>query len=80
MQIPTTMQAAVLFGFNDVRLTERPVPDPGSDEVLIKVEACGVCAGDIKMITHSFPLNKINEAIDTFVERKKGAIKVVVQL
>jgi len=51
MEIPKTMQAAVLFGFNDVRLTERPVPDPEPDEVLIKVEACGVCAGDIKMIT-----------------------------
>jgi len=45
------MKAAVLFGFNDVRVTERPVPSPGPDEVLIRVAACGVCAGDIKMIT-----------------------------
>lgn len=51
MKLPKTMQAAVLFGFDDVRLTERPVPVPGKDDVLIKVEACGVCAGDIKMIT-----------------------------
>jgi 2-desacetyl-2-hydroxyethyl bacteriochlorophyllide A dehydrogenase len=51
MDYPETMKAAVLFGFNDVRLVDRPVPSPGSDEVLIKVKSCGVCAGDIKMIT-----------------------------
>jgi L-iditol 2-dehydrogenase len=51
MDCPETMKAAVLFGFNDVRLVDRPVPSPGPDEVLIKVESCGVCAGDLKMIT-----------------------------
>jgi hypothetical protein len=25
------MKAAVLFGFNDVRMTERPIPSPGVD-------------------------------------------------
>ena len=49
--IPEKMQAAVLFGFNDVRLVERPVPRPGRDEVLIRVESCSICAGDIKIIT-----------------------------
>ena len=51
MKLPKTMKAAVLYGFNDVRLVERPVPAPGPDEVLIQVKACGVCSGDIKMIT-----------------------------
>ncbi len=51
MDCPETMKAAVLFGFNDVRLVDRPVPIPGPDEVLIKVASCGVCAGDLKMIT-----------------------------
>ncbi|MDP1991504.1 MAG: alcohol dehydrogenase catalytic domain-containing protein [Syntrophales bacterium] len=51
MDCPETMKAAVLFGFNDVRMVERPRPSPGPDEVLIKVKSCGVCAGDIKMIT-----------------------------
>ena len=34
---------------------------------------------DLKaLLTHRFPLEKISEAFDTFVERKSGAIKVVV--
>src|SRR5580692_929321 len=28
-------------------LQERPVPEPAAGEVLLKVEACGVCRGDV---------------------------------
>ena len=31
------------------------------------------------LITHHFPLEKINEGIDTFVHRKGGALKVIIQ-
>lgn len=31
-----------------LEMTERPVPVPGPDEVLIKIEACGVCGADIR--------------------------------
>lgn len=55
MDIPKKMLAAVLYGFNDVRLEERPVPAPGLDEALIKIESCGVCGGDIKIITKGMP-------------------------
>ena len=55
MNYPETMKAAVLFDFNDVRVVERKVPAPGPDEALVKIEACGVCAGDIKMITKGMP-------------------------
>jgi D-arabinose 1-dehydrogenase-like Zn-dependent alcohol dehydrogenase len=37
------MKAAVLFGFNDVRIAQREVPAPGPAEALVKIEACGVC-------------------------------------
>jgi len=30
------------------------------------------------LITHTFPLGEINKAIDTFAERRDGALKVVV--
>lgn len=31
-----------------LHMTERPIPAPGPDEVLIKIEACGVCGADLK--------------------------------
>ncbi len=35
---------------------------------------------DLKpLVTHTFPLEKIHEAFDTFIKRKEGAIKVVVR-
>jgi 2-desacetyl-2-hydroxyethyl bacteriochlorophyllide A dehydrogenase len=55
MKLPTKMMAAVLYGVNDVRVVEREVPAPGPEEALIKVEACGVCGGDIKIITKGMP-------------------------
>ncbi len=31
----------------DFELVERPIPEPGSEQVRIKVEACGVCHSDV---------------------------------
>jgi len=42
------MRAVVTHGPHDYRLEETPVPTPGPGEVLTKVEACGVCASDVK--------------------------------
>jgi len=48
--IPKSMRAGVYRGKGVVRVEEVPVPDVGSNEVLIKVAACGVCGTDIKKI------------------------------
>lgn len=56
--IPTTMRAAVYRGINDVRIETVPVPQIGAGEVLIRVQACGVCGTDLKKIhtgSHSAP-------------------------
>jgi len=55
MAIPKKMQAAVLHAFGDVRIEERDVPTPDPDEVLVRVEACGICGTDIKIINHGMP-------------------------
>ena len=49
MDIPKTMKALVAYGKDDYRL-ERDYPTPvcGPDDILIKTEACGICAGDLK--------------------------------
>ena len=49
--IPEKMQAAVLFGNNDLRVTEAPVPKPGQGEVLIRVEACAICGTGLSRIS-----------------------------
>ena len=47
-QIPAKMKALVNHGPHDYRLEMIDTPMPGPNEVLIKVGACGICAGDIK--------------------------------
>ena len=44
------MLAAVLKDFNKLELQEVPVPDPGMNEVVVQVKACGICATDYKAI------------------------------
>ena len=48
---PKTMQAVVCHGPRDYRLEEVPTPQAGVGEVVIKLQACGVCASDIKCYT-----------------------------
>jgi L-iditol 2-dehydrogenase len=54
--IPQTMRAAVLFGPQDIRVMERPVPQPGPGEVLVQVAMCGTCGSDLKIYDGHFPL------------------------
>jgi L-iditol 2-dehydrogenase len=42
-----TSHASVLYGVGDVRLEERPVPEPGPREVLVEVRSVGVCGSDV---------------------------------
>jgi threonine dehydrogenase-like Zn-dependent dehydrogenase len=46
--LPRTMRAVRCVGPEDYRLEEVPVPSPGPGEVVIKLDACGICASDIK--------------------------------
>ena len=47
-QTPDTMQAVICHGPENYQLEEVPVPKPGPGEALIKVEATGICASDLK--------------------------------
>jgi L-iditol 2-dehydrogenase len=49
------MRAAVLFGPDDLRVVDRPVPTPGPQDVLIKVAACAICGTDLKITHVPFP-------------------------
>ena len=49
------MLATRLHGVNDIRTDEAPVPDPGPGEVLIRVEAAGICGTDRHLFKGEFP-------------------------
>jgi len=56
--IPSTMQAAVYRGVNDVRLETVPIPEIEVGELLVQVHTCGICGTDLKKIatvSHSAP-------------------------
>lgn len=41
------MKALVLDAYNQLNYRDFPDPEPGSDEVLIQVKACGICGSDV---------------------------------
>lgn len=41
------MKTALFYGGRDIRVEERPVPEPGPGEALIRVCAAGVCGSDL---------------------------------
>ena len=53
--IPKTMKAWVLGNPEELALVEKPVPEPGPAEVLVRVDAIAVCATDIEILKHGVP-------------------------
>ena len=51
--IPETMHAAVYRGQSAVQVEEVPTPRIGAGEILIRVEACGICNTDLKKIEYN---------------------------
>lgn len=49
------MLATRLRGIGDIRSEEVPVPDPAPGEVLVRVEACGICGTDRHLLHGEFP-------------------------
>src|SRR5262245_26657683 len=48
--LPAMMRAAVLHGQMDLTVEERPVPDIGPHDVLLRVSHCGVCGTDLHYV------------------------------
>lgn len=49
------MLATRLFGHEDIRTVEVPMPEPGPGDILIKVEAAGICGTDRHLFKGEFP-------------------------
>jgi D-arabinose 1-dehydrogenase-like Zn-dependent alcohol dehydrogenase len=50
-----TYKAVEVAAPGNLRIVERPIPQPGEGQVLIRVEACGICHTDAATVTGSYP-------------------------
>lgn len=53
--IPKIMKSWVLGGPNELKQIEKPVPEPGKAEVLVRIDAIAVCATDIEILEKGLP-------------------------
>src|SRR5215216_49092 len=78
------MKAAIIREYKEpLRIEEAEIPTPGPDEVLIKVEACGVCHSDLHIAEGDWtqllriikkPLILGHEIVGRIVERGEAAV------
>jgi D-arabinose 1-dehydrogenase-like Zn-dependent alcohol dehydrogenase len=50
-----TYKAVEVSAPGNLRIVERPIPQPGEGQVLIRVEACGICHTDALTVEGQFP-------------------------
>lgn len=81
--IPKTMKAAVIHDFGQpLQIEEMPVREPGQNEILVKVIACGVCHTDLHAcmgdwpVKPKMPLIPGHEAIGYVVALGSGVQKI----
>jgi len=53
--VPERMKAWVLGGPGEILPTEKPVPQPGPAEVLVRIDAVAICATDLEIMRHGLP-------------------------
>ena len=53
--VPERMKAWVLGGPEEIFLVDKPVPQPGTAEVLVRVDAVAICATDLEILRHGVP-------------------------
>ncbi len=54
-EIPATMKAWVLGDPGQLSMVEKPVPQPGLAEVLVRIDAIAVCGTDVEIIWKGLP-------------------------
>ena len=66
--------AAVLHGVGDLRVEERPMPEPGPGDVLVGMRSVGIRGSDVHYLTHG----RIGSA--TVQDPSSGAVKVIIDM
>lgn len=73
-------ESAVLYGVEDLRIEDRPIPPVGPGEVRVRVEATGICGSDVHYFEHGrigaysvdAPMVLGHESAGTIVEVGEG--------
>ena len=80
--VKKSMWAANLHAPGDLRIEEIPLPEPGPQDAIIKVTACGVCGSDVPRVltagTYHFPTVPGHEFGGVVVEKGSGVQRVKV--
>jgi L-iditol 2-dehydrogenase len=69
------MKCAVLYSRSDIRVEEKPKPQPGAGELLVRTRACGICSGDVMgwYVERKAPLVLGHEPAGEIVEIGSGS-------
>ena len=49
------MKALALYGPGDLRLEDRPVPHPGPNQLVVKIDCVGICGTDVEFYAGHYP-------------------------
>lgn len=49
------MKALALYGPGDLRLEERPIPHPGPNQLVVKIDYVGICGTDLEFFAGHYP-------------------------
>ena len=49
------MKALALYGAGDLRLEERPIPHPGPNQLVVKIDYVGICGTDLEFYAGHYP-------------------------
>lgn len=78
-EIPKTAKVAVLVGTKKIDIKELPVPAINDDEILVRVEGCGICGTDVHEYKgdpfHYIPIQLGHEGTGTIVKIGKNVQK-----
>ena len=73
------MKAAVFYGPGDFRVEDKPKPDIGDEDILIKIKACAICGTDLRIFQSGHhgvkPPQILGHEIAGIIEEKGANVK-----
>jgi L-iditol 2-dehydrogenase len=78
--LPQTMRVARLYAWGDVRIEQMPVPSAGTGEIVVRIDACGLCGSDALQwyVASKAPVVLGHEPVGTVVSRGDGVHHVAI--